>query len=106
MRQPSADLVSLFGPTIERILRAEGVDFLRELSHLVVEGWLRNGRIAPFVGDMVNESARRRGWYLDRLRREHRELLALSDHRLRPLCRPNDPNEEPSRSKTHSPDTP
>ena len=32
--------------------------------------------------------------------------LVLSGHRLRPLCRPNDPNEKPSLSKTHSPDTP
>ena len=33
-------------------------------------------------------------------------LLALSGHRSRPLCCPNDPNEGPSRSKTHSPDPP
>ena len=58
MRQQSSDFVSLFEPTIERVLRAEGADFLRELLHLVVEGWLRNGRVAPFVGDMVNESVR------------------------------------------------
>ncbi len=58
MRHQSSDFVSLFEPTIERVLQAKGADFLRELLHLVVEGWLRNGRVAPFVGDMVNESVR------------------------------------------------
>jgi hypothetical protein len=75
VRRPPSDLVPLFGPTVERVLRAEGADFLRQLSHLVVEGWLRNARVAPFVGDMIKECARRRANYLSRLRREHRELL-------------------------------
>jgi len=62
MRQQSSDFASLFEPTIERVPRAEGADFLRALLHLVVERWLRNGRVAPFMGDSVNESVSWRGW--------------------------------------------
>ncbi len=50
---------------------------MRELSHLVVDGWLRNGRVAPFLGDMVNESARRRGRYLDQLCQSHRGIFRI-----------------------------
>jgi hypothetical protein len=77
VRQPPSDLVPLFEPTVARVLRAEGADFLRELSHLVVEGWLKNGRVEPFVREMVAECARRRGEFLVALRRDRREELRL-----------------------------
>jgi hypothetical protein len=75
LRQPPFDLVPLLQPTFERVLRAEGANFLRELSHFVVEGWLRNGRVEPFVRGMIAECARRRGEFLRRLRLENREVL-------------------------------
>jgi hypothetical protein len=77
VRQPPSDLVPLLQPTVERVQRTEGTDFLRELAHLVVEEWLRNARVAPFVREMIIESARRRREFLRRLRREQRETLAV-----------------------------
>ena len=78
MRLPPEDLVPLLGPTVERVRTAEGADFVRELRHLVVEGWLRNGRVEPFLRAMIAERAQRRQAFLARLRAEIREGLQLA----------------------------
>jgi hypothetical protein len=100
VRRPPSDLVALFEPTVERVLRAEGADFVRELSHLVVEGWLGNARVEPFVREMVAECARRRGEFLARLRREQREqLLALKEEMLAVHPELGDPERHPQGQK-------
>lgn len=104
MRQPPSELVSLFEPTVGRVLQADGADFVRELSHLVVEDWLRNGRVEPFVGDMIEECATRRADFLARLRREHREVLrAVEGAMLSEHPELTDPDEFPEiRGRPHA----
>jgi hypothetical protein len=68
-----SDLADLFDRRVERVLNVEGADFVRELRFLLVEDWLKNSRVRPFVKEMVTARKRRREEYLYSLNQHHRE---------------------------------
>ncbi len=77
MRLPAVDLTPLFEPKVRRVLELNGADFLRELRQLLVEDWLRNSRVEPFIREMVSVRKRRREEYQHRLKEVSRSELKV-----------------------------
>jgi hypothetical protein len=45
--------IDLFDRKVERVLKLDGADFVRDMRHLLVESWLKNPRINPYVREML-----------------------------------------------------
>lgn len=69
--------MALFDRKVERLQTLPEREFVRELRHLVVEGWLKNVRINPYVKEMLATRHEALAGFREELRPVRRDLISL-----------------------------
>jgi hypothetical protein len=73
------DEIALFDRKIERVMQLDGGDFIRDMRHLLVENWLKNPRINPYIREMLVTRRRALTEFLEAIRPLRSAMVSLMD---------------------------
>lgn len=77
-----SDLVAVFDRKVERILALEGAEFVLEMRRLLVEDWLKNPRVRPYLEEMVRDHERALRVLADGLRPLRQDMATFKERLL------------------------
>lgn len=71
--------IDLFDRRFERVTQLGGAEYVRDMRHLLVEGWLKNARINPYVREMLVVRRRAMDDFLEAIKPLRGAMASLMD---------------------------